>query len=131
MGGNLTIETEFYPTRKVMKREKLLRNKNGWRSLHTSFRNNNEFEGYNVVFVNGLDDPDNSDQAKSNRLRSELQGLLIKTLENDTITFKDYKILLRLERGLELQQSTINKLVIIKQGGLSGIVQRIKNLFGL
>jgi len=127
----MTVETENYPTRKVMKREKLKRTKNGWRSLHTDFINNKESDGFHVTFVNGLDDPSNSDQAKERKIKTRLQELLTQSIQNDTITFKDYKILMRLERGLELQQSTVDKLVIIKQGGLSGIVQRIKNLFNL
>jgi len=127
----MTIETVDYPTRKVMKRGKLARFRGDWRPLHTEFINNNELDGFHVTYVNGSDDPDNSDEAKENRLQLRLQKLLIQSIENDTITFNDYKMLMRLERGLKLQQSTVDKLVIVKQGGLSGIIQRIKNLFNL
>jgi len=123
----MTIQIETYPTRKVMKRNKKSRHTNGWRSLHTDFIDSN----YRVTFVNGLDDPDKSDQAEINRSKSKLTKLLVKTIQNNTITWDDYKILLRLERNLELQQSTIDKLIIVRQGGLLGIVQRIRNLFNL
>jgi len=123
----MTVEIKLYPTRKVMRKEKQKFNQLGFRPLHTDFIE----KWYRVTFVNGTDDPDNSDEAKESRLQFKLQKLLIQSIENDTIDFKDYKMLMRLERGLKLQQSTINKLVIIKQGGLSGILQRIKNLFNL
>jgi len=129
--GNNLIEIETFRTRKIMKREKLIRTTNGWRPLHTDFVDNNESDGYRVTFVNGLDDSSNSDEAKENQSKQRLRDLLIQTIENDTITFSDLKILMRLERGLELQQSTIDKLIIVRQGGLSGIIQRIKNLFNL
>lgn len=114
-----------------MTRQKKLMVANGWSSLHTDFINNNERDGFKVTFVNGSDDPDNSDQEKENRLRFRLKQLLVESIEKDTITWEEYKMLLRLERDLELKQSTIDKLIILKQGGLSGIIQRIKNLFGL
>jgi len=121
------IETEIYPTRKVMKREKAKRILNNWRSLHTDFINNK----FHVTFVNGSDNPDNSDEAKDSRLKHKLTKLLVRTIENDTITFNDLKMLMRLERGLKLQQSTVDKLITVRQGGLRGILQRIKNLFNL
>jgi len=123
----MTVETKTFPTRKVMKREKLKMNQLGFRSLHTNFIDN-KFE---VVFVNGSDDPANSEEAEENKLRFKLEKLLIETIENDTITFDDYKILMRLERNLELKQSTVDKLILVRQGGLSGILQRIRNLFNL
>jgi len=123
----MTIVIETYPTRKVMKRQKQLKALVGFSSLHTDFIDNK----FRVTFVNGSDDPANSDEARDDKLKFKLRQLLIRSIENDTITFTDLKMLMRLERGLKLQQSTIDKLVIIKQGGLSGIVQRIKNLFGL
>jgi len=121
------IETEDYFNRKSMDRDKKTRHKNNWRSLHTDIINNK----FHVTYVNGSDDPDNSEESKERRLQFRLQKLLVKTIENDTITFNDLKILMRLERGLELQQSTIDKLIIVKQGGFGGIIQRLKNLFGL
>jgi len=127
----MTIQIHNFPTRKVMKKEKKKMNQLGFRSLHTDFINNNESQGFKVTFVNGVDDPNNSEEQKTREIRFELRELLIKTIENDTITFKDYKMLMRLERGLELQQTTIDKLIVIKQGGFSGIIQRIKNLFNL
>lgn len=125
------IQIQIYPTRKVMKRQKEKMNQLGFRSLHTDFIDNDESKGYEVTFVNGSDDPHNSEEQREINLKFKLKELLVKQIENDTITFDDYKMLLRLERNLELQQSTIDKLVILKQGGLSGIVQRIKNLFNL
>jgi len=127
----MTVQIEFYPTRKVMKRDKKIMNLAGFRPLHTDFIDNDESKGYRVTFVNGSDDPNSSEDVREDRLRFKLRKLLIKTIENNTIDWNDYKILLRLERGLKLQQSTIDKLIIVRQGGLSGIVQRIRNLFNL
>jgi len=121
------IETEKYFSQKKMRIGKNVRNSNGWRPLQTDFIDN----GFLVTYVIGTDDPDNSEEANNRRLKLKLKKLLIRTIENDTITFSDLKMLMRLERGLELQQSTIDKLIIIRQGGLRGIVQRIKNLFNL
>jgi len=39
-----------------------------------------------------------------------LQKELVKNLENDTLTFKQLKIMMRIERGLPLQQTTLDKL---------------------
>jgi len=125
MGNNL-IEIKDFPTRKVMKREKKIMNSKGFRALHTDFINN----VYHVTFVNGTDDHVNPEQ-KEIDVKRALQELLVENIQRDTITWKDYKILQRLERDLELQQSTIDKLVIIKQGGLRGILQRIRDLFNL
>jgi len=127
----MTIQIENYPTRKVMKKNKKIMNRAGFRSLHTDFIDNDESKGYKVTFVNGKDDPNNSEEVQKSKTRFRLQKLLVKTIENNTITFEDYKMLMRLERGLELKQSTIDKLIIVRQGGVSGIVQRIKNLFNL
>lgn len=124
----MTIKTQIYTTRKVMKREKKKMNQLGFRALHTNFIDNDESNGFNVTFVDSIDEPKNSDESI---VKDRLTALLIKTLENDTITFQDLKILMRLERDLELKQSTIDKLIVVRQGGLSGIIQRIKNLFGL
>jgi len=121
------IETEDYKNRKVMSRGKAVRTGNGWRALHTDFINNL----YHVTFVIGSDDPHNSDESKDRQSKFELEKLLIVTLQNDTMTFSDLKMLLRIEHDLELKQSTIDKLIIVRQGGLSGIAQRIKNLFGI
>jgi len=131
MGRTLTVVIETYPTRKVMRRDKNIMSKAGFRPLHTDFIDNDKSKGFRVTFVNELDDPDNSEEQKTRNLQFKLRKLLIRTIENDTITFEDLKILMRLERGLELQQSTIDKLIVVRQGGLSGIVQRIKNLFNL
>jgi len=125
------IETRTYPTRKVLKRQRKLMNQQGFRTLHEDFINNDESQGYKVTFVNGRDDPNNSDEQKERDLQFRLEKLLVRTIENDTITFNDFKMLMRLERGLKLQQSTIDRLIVVRQGGLSGIIQRIKNLFGL
>jgi len=123
----MTVEIENYPTRKVMKRGKTRMNQLGFRTLHIDSINN----GFRVTFVNGSDDPDNSDKTRERGLQFKLKKLLITTIENDTITFSDFKMLMRLERGLELKQSTVDKLIIVRQGGLSGIIQRLRNLFGL
>jgi len=127
----MTTIIETYPTRKVMRRDKKIMNKAGFTSLHTDFIDNDESKGYRVTFVNGADDPDNNEESKENRLQAKLHELLVQSIENDTIDWKDYKILQRIERGLKLKQSTIDKLIIVKQGGLAGIIQRLKNLFGL
>jgi len=131
MGRKLTLQIKIYPTRKVMKREKKRMNEIGMRSLHTEFIDNDESKGFKVTFVNDIDDPNNSEENKTIRLQERLQELLVESIEKDIITWDEYKMLLRLERGLELKQSTIDKLIVIKQGGFNGIIQRLKNLFGL
>lgn len=123
----MTIEFEDYRTRSKMQKGKDVRISNGWRSLHTDFIN----KRYHVTFVNGIDDPDNSPEALQQRANFQLQELLTARLTNDSLTFKEFKILMRLERGIPLLQSTMNKLTVAIQGGLSGMIQRIKNLFNL
>jgi len=120
----MTVQIITYPTRKKMNIGKDIMTPLGFRPLHTDFIG----DEFRVTFVDGADNPQ---QSEDDQLKFKLTRLLIKTIENDTITFSDLKMLMRLERGLELQQSTVDKLTIIKQGGLSGIVQRIKNLFNL
>jgi len=119
----LSLETEDYPTRKAMKKGKILRHADGWSSLHTDIINT----GFHVTY----DKEDPNRQPTEEEIREKLRKLLVKTIENDTITFEDLKMLMRLERGLELEQTTIDKLIVVRQGGFSGIIQRIKNLFNL
>jgi len=127
----MTVQVKDFPTRKVMKREEKKMHDLGFIPLHTDFIQNDESKGYRVTFVNGVDDPSNSEEAKLSELKVQLESILLESLERDVITFKDLKMLLRIEHGLQLKQSTIDKLIIVKQGGFSGIVQRIKNLFNL
>ena len=127
----MTIEFEDYHTRKIMKKAKDVRVSNGWRSLHTDFINNKESDGFHVTFVNGIDDPSNSPEAIQQRAEAALLELLLDKLKNDTITPSQLRVLMRLERGIPLLQSTMDKLTIALQGGLSGLIQRIKNLFNL
>jgi len=125
------IEFEDYRTRKVLRKEKQIRRTNGWNALHEDFINNDERQGYHVTYVNGTDDPANSEENREIALQFKLKKLLIGTIENDTITWTDFKMLMRLERNLKLKQTTVDKLITVRQGGLSGIVQRIKNVFGI
>ena len=86
----MTIETEDYQTRALMKIEKENRNRNGWRALHTDFINNKELDGYHVTFVNGLDDPDNAPDVVAKREAQRLENIreeeLRDKLKNRTIS---------------------------------------------
>lgn len=82
----MTIETEDYQTRDLMKQGKRRRNQNGWRSLHTDFVNNVESDGYHVTFVNGSDDPDNSPEADQRKPDFQRQKELSQKLKDRTIT---------------------------------------------
>jgi len=123
----MSIIVKDFPNRKIMKREKEKMHGQKFEVLHTDFIDNK----FKVTFVDGDDRPENSPENKEINLQLKLIELLVKSIENDTITWEDYKILQRLERGLELKQSTVDKLIIVKQGGLAGIFQRLKNLFNL
>lgn len=85
----MTIETEDYITRDLMKQGKKIRHSNGWRSLHTDFINNNESQGYHVTFVNGSDDSDNSPEADQRRTEFQRQKVLREKLRNRTMTFPE------------------------------------------
>ena len=90
----MTIETEDYATRILMKSGKQRRLNNGWRSLHTDFINNTERDGYHVTFVNGLDDPDNDPVIIAERDQQKLDSIRINELKvklrNNTITEREH-----------------------------------------
>lgn len=72
----MTIEIEEYVNRATMKAAKIIRSNNGWTPLHEDFINNKESNGYRVTYVNGLDDPNNSQKAIQERLDFQrLEGL--------------------------------------------------------
>lgn len=121
----MTIEIEFYFTRKLMKKGKVQRHLNQWRSLHTDFIDNK----FRVTYVNGLDDPDQPNESET--ARRELLNLLLEKLKNNTITFEQLKMLIRLEHGFELTQTTRDKLLIAIQGSVGSLITRIKSLFNL
>lgn len=62
-----------------------------WRPLHTDFVN----DKYTVTFVNGTDDPDNSEQAIQGRIKFIAQKELRKKLYDNTINFEELKKYLR------------------------------------
>jgi len=55
----MTKEVIDYLTRDLMEQGKTLKNSQGLRPLHTDFINNDESQGYQVTFVDGIDDPHN------------------------------------------------------------------------
>jgi len=127
----MTIEVQDYRTRKRMRIGKDKRVLNGWRSLHTDFINNKESEGFRVTFVNGLDNEENTEEGQTRKLRTQLIQLLYKRIESDTISFKELKMLMRLESDMKLLPSTLLKFSAILQGGVTGFIQKLKNLFNL
>ena len=127
----MTVEIKEYKTRKSMKIGKTARNALGWRSLHTDFINNIERDGYRVTYVNGLDNEENSEDGKIRQLQFHLTELLNQRIETDTLTFGELKMLLRLERGMELTPNTVAKIRSLLAGSPIGIIQRIKNLFNV
>jgi len=127
----MTIEIKEYKTRKSMVRGKKDRSDLGWRGLHTDFINNVERDGYRVTYVNGIDNEENSEDAENSRLVVKLQKLLNDRIETDSITFNELKMLLRIERDMQLTPSTLAKIRSLLGGSRIGIIQRIKNLFNL
>ncbi len=73
------------------------KNRHGeWYSLHTDFID----EKIRVTFVNGTDDPANSEeQAQINLTFQRLKELSLK-LQDNTITFEELKELMRIEKGM-------------------------------
>jgi len=74
----MTKEIKVYRTRDLMKEGKRLMHTQKFRPLHTNFINNDESQGYEVTFVNGLDDPHNDpalvkerEQERTNQARKE------------------------------------------------------------
>jgi len=60
-----------------------------------------------------------------------LKKLLLGKLQNNTITFKQLKTLIRLEHGYELTQTTRDIILIAVQGSIGGLIDRIRNAFNL
>ncbi len=86
----MTIETEDYTTKALMKTGKATRHSNDWRPLHTDLINNDESQGYHVTYVNGIDDPDRTPEAIAKRLeqktKNERVDILKTKLKNRTIS---------------------------------------------
>jgi len=120
----MTIETEFYFTRKLMKKGKKQRHLNQWRPLHTDFIN----KRFKVTYVNGSDNPQQTESQKAEFILTEL---LLGKLQNDTITQSQLRTLIRLEHGFELTQTTRDKILIAIQGVIGSLRDRIKAAFNL
>ena len=63
-----------------------------WRPLHTNFVGSNVV----VVFVNGTDDPENSQESIDKKIKFQKRKELSAKLEDDSITFDELKEYLRL-----------------------------------
>jgi len=105
-----------------MQKGKSQRHSNLWRAVHTDFINNK----FKVTFDNTPDVPDQEEIA-----RHELLELLLGKLQNNTITFEQFKTLTRLEHGFELTQTTRDKILIAVQGIVGTLRDRLKSAFGL
>jgi len=83
-----------------MKLGKQIKQDNGFRALHTDFINNEEKNGYRVTYVSGTDDPHNSPEEAAKKIKFQQKKQLTVKLVNDTLTFKEFKEMTRLEKGL-------------------------------
>lgn len=97
MGGN-SLRTETYYTRKERNKIVKAANANGESVIHDNFLENDLKELILDVRVDVI--------PPSFYLHKALE----KRLANDTLTFKDMKILMRLERGMPLLQTTLDKI---------------------
>ena len=93
----MTKEIKHYQTRDEMKIGKTTFNAQGMRSLHTDFTNNDESQGYDVTFVDGLDDPHNAPELVAQREQQQTNQLRKEELQNKpNITLSEMQELLRL-----------------------------------
>lgn len=58
-----------------------------WRSLHTDFVNGQVV----ITFVNGIDDPDNSQENQDKRTQNQRKQILKNKILNNTISFEEMK----------------------------------------
>ena len=65
---------------------------NKYRPLHT---NKNDDDKYVIIFVNGEDDPHNSEEVKQIQQKTEKLDELNKKLHDNSITFEELKELMR------------------------------------
>tara|TARA_R110000751_G_C13573120_1_gene458870 strand:+ start:377 stop:655 length:279 start_codon:yes stop_codon:yes gene_type:complete len=91
MGGNImTIEIIFFNSNEEAKIDKRKR-RGVWRPLETITVDNK----IKVTFVNGIDDPDNSDEYKQKQIKFKRKKTLNSKLQDDSITFNELKELMR------------------------------------
>ena len=93
----MTKEIKHYQTRDEMNIGKMTFIAQRMRSLHTDFTNNDESQGYDVMFVDGLDDPDNAPELVAQRAKEQTNRIRKEELQNKpNITLPEMQELLRL-----------------------------------
>lgn len=99
-------------------------------------------ENQEMLHDDFIDINDNPTDGNSGRLTFEntiepidpndiLFKLLLGKLKNDTITISQLKMLIRLEHGFELTQTTRDKILVAVQGMIGTLRDRLKAAFNL
>ena len=92
----MTIEVVFFDTMeqaKVVKQQK----SGTWRALHNDFVDGK----IRVTFVNGVDDPINSQETQDRKIFFNRTQELILKLQDDSMTFSEWKEYFRLMNEME------------------------------
>jgi len=89
----MTIEIKFFNSLEDAKIEKKKMTKKNFRPLHTDFVDGK----IKVTFVNGDDDPANSDEQKALDVKFQRISELDSKLQDDSLTFPELKERMRLK----------------------------------